>query len=364
MRLRALALWMVAALAVQGSAGAQSIVREELRIPMAGTGPRGLEAVLVRPTEPGKFPLALINHGAPREARDRPGMTPLNYVPHAMEFARRGFATLTVMRRNYGDSGGSYAESNGPCDNPNYVTSGIASTVDLRAAIAGIATRPYIDSSRVISIGQSAGGFATVALTADPPPGLVAGISFAGGRGSPGPDKVCHEERLVEAFRTFGQRARLPMLWVYAENDHFFGPALAQRLREAFTAGGGKVEFVAAPAYGEDGHSLFSAAGVALWTPFVDRFLKSHNLMPRANLIDLPIPKIAPPRQLSTDGRTAFNTFLRAAPHKVFAVSPSGAYGWTTGRRTAEEARTRALDNCSQHARDCKVVVVDDAAVP
>ena len=43
------------------------------------------------------------------------------------------------------------------------------------------------------------------------------------------------------------------------------------------SAGGGKVEFVAAPAYGEDGHLLFSASGIALWTPYVEEFLKAHD---------------------------------------------------------------------------------------
>jgi hypothetical protein len=104
MRLRAPLLCVVAAFVLQGSAAAQSIVREELRIPMAGAGPSGLEALLVRPNEAGKFPLVLINHGSPRDARDRPGMTPLAYVPQAVEFARRGFAAMVVMRRGYGDS--------------------------------------------------------------------------------------------------------------------------------------------------------------------------------------------------------------------------------------------------------------------
>ena len=86
-----------------------------------------------------------------------------------------------------------------------------------------------------MSIGVSAGGFATVALTADPPPGLVAGINFAGGRGSRDADDVCEEDELVSAFRTFGQTSRVPTLWVYTQNDKYFGPALARRMRDAFT---------------------------------------------------------------------------------------------------------------------------------
>jgi dienelactone hydrolase len=355
-------LCLVATL-VPASAGAQTIVREELRVPMAGAGPRGLEGLLVRPNEAGKFPLVLLNHGAPRDPKDRPGMTPLTYAPHALEFARRGFAALVVMRRGYGDSGSTYAESNGPCDNPDYVRSGTASRTDLRAAIAYAATRSDVDATRVVSVGQSAGGFATVALTADPPPGLTAAISFAGGRGSPGPDQVCRDERLVGAFGTFGKTSRVPMLWVYGDNDHFFGPALAQKFRAAFTEGGGNVEFVAAPAYGNDGHQLFSAGGISQWTPYVDAFLRRQKLLPRTTLLALPSATLKPPARLGESGRSAFADFLRAAPHKAFAVSANGAYGWQTGRRTVEEARSRAMEACSKHASDCMVVVVDDTEV-
>ena len=116
------------------------------------------------------------------------------------------------------------------------------------------------DGSRIISVGVSAGGFATVALTADPPPGLIAAISFAGGRGSLEADQDCRADRLVDAYRAMGKTSRVPMLWVYAENDHFFGPQLAQQLRQAFTGSGGNVEFIRAPAFRDEGHFLFSQA--------------------------------------------------------------------------------------------------------
>src|SRR5271170_4150658 len=75
-----------------------------------------LEALLVRPAEPGRYPLALINHGSPRSGADRPAMTPLAALPQALEFARRGCAALMLMRRGYGNSDGGWAESYGPCN--------------------------------------------------------------------------------------------------------------------------------------------------------------------------------------------------------------------------------------------------------
>jgi len=92
---------------------------------------------------------------------------------------------------------------------------------------------PEVDPGRIISIGRSAGGFATVALTAKPPAGLVAGISFAGGRGSPAKDEVCNPGDLINAFQVFGEKSRVPMLWVYAQNDHFFSPQMAAEFYQA-----------------------------------------------------------------------------------------------------------------------------------
>jgi len=340
-------------------------VQEELRVPLPTFGGGSLEALLVRPNEPGRYPLALITHGSPRSAADRPAMSPLAMLPQALEFARRGWAAVILMRRGYGDSGGGRAEDYRSCADPDYVAAGAASAADLKAAIAFLASRPDVDTSRTISIGVSAGGFATVALAADAPAGLVAAINFAGGRGSLRDDEVCREDRLVDAYRVFGQRARIPMLWVYAENDHFFGPKLAQKFKDAFTGGGGNVDFVSAPAFGSDGHGLFSPAGIPAWSGFVDAFLKRNNLMLRAT----PLPSITPaalaaPKILSSSGRKAFEAYLISAPHKAFAMAPDGAFGWRTGQRTIEEAKAGALKFCLQNTKTCDVMFVDDAAMP
>jgi dienelactone hydrolase len=268
---------------------AQDLVEKELRIPAHGAGKRGLAALMVRPSEPGPHPLALINHGAPRAGTDRRKMRPSDLLPQAREFARRGWTTVVVMRRGYGESGGNFAEDAHACGrNPDYYDSGLESANDLRAAIEYLSKLPEVDPSRIISVGRSAGGFATVALTAKPPAGLVAAISFAGGRGSPSKDEVCNPGVLINAFRAFGQKSRVPMLWVYAQNDHFFSPELAAAFYQAFTAGGGKVQFVKAYPFGADGHNLFSPAGIPIWTPMLDVFLQSQNLVLRKTLLDLP----------------------------------------------------------------------------
>src|SRR6202046_509287 len=279
-KFRLLTLLLFALQAFALSASGQDLVERELRIPAPDAGKKGLEAVMVRPNEPGPHPLALINHGAPRTASDRRKMSPSDMLPQAREFARRGWTTVVLMRRGYGDSGGGFAEDGHVCGrSPDYYASGVQSANDLRAAIAYLSKLPEVDPTRIISVGRSAGGFATVALTAKPPAGLVAAISFAGGRGSPAKDEVCNSGDLIEAFRRFGKTSRVPMLWVYAQNDHFFSPQLAAEFYRAFTSAGGRAQFVSAAPFGTDGHRLFSEAGSSIWAPMVDAFLRKENLV-------------------------------------------------------------------------------------
>jgi len=294
---------VIAAVIVAGSPGsspaADLYLREELRIPDAAAGPRGLEALLVRPSEAGRYPLVLINHGSPRSPSDRQSMSPWSLLPEAIEFARRGWAAAVVMRRSYGDSDGKWAEAFNGCADSNYIAAGEAAAADLKTATSFLQQRPDIDAKRIIAVGVSAGGFATVALTADPPGGLVAAISFAGGRGSLRDNEVCRADRLLDAFAAFGKRSRVPMLWVYAENDHFFGPKLAEQFKDAFVSGGGNVEFIAAPAFGSDGHRLFSPAGIPIWSGYVGAFLQRHGLTLLAQLLPPPPhPPLAVPAVL------------------------------------------------------------------
>lgn len=347
-------------------ARATGLVEEDVTLPAAFLGSAvALEALVVRPDDGRRHPLVVISHGAPRKAEDRIGMHARGQLSKAREFARRGWVAVAVMRRGYGNSEGEYAESSGRCDSPDYEKSGRTSADDIRQTIAQMAKKSYVDASKVLAVGQSAGGFATVALTADPPPGLVAAISFAGGRGSTKPDQVCTEARLVEAFRTFGRASRVPMLWVYTQNDHFFGPSLARRFHGAFTEAGGRAQFIAAPDFGTDGHYLFSTKGAPLWTRHVEQFLAAQGL----TQFERPLPPrdeaaIAYPRGLSDNGRAAFVKYLDGATHKAFVMSSTGAFGWRTGRKDADEAVREATEFCAAHSKKpCYAVMIDDDAV-
>jgi dienelactone hydrolase len=129
----------------------------------------------------------------------------------------------------------------------------------------------------VIVVGQSAGGWASIALSSLNPPQVKAIITFAAGRGGRidgKPNNNCAPDRLVEATREFGRTSRVPMLWIYIENDTFFGPALSKRMHEAFIAAGGKAEYRLVPPFGNEGHFFIgSPDAIPIWSPFVTKFL-------------------------------------------------------------------------------------------
>jgi dienelactone hydrolase len=345
-----------------------TLVVTELRIPTNESGDRGLEAVMVRPNDNAPHPLALMTHGTPRAATELSDSTPLRLIPQAREFARRGWTVVIVMRRGFGDSGGAYAEDSHACgSSPDIARPTQEAVKDLREAASYLATRREVDASRMIGIGLSTGGMAMLGLSADPPPGLKAAINFAGGRGSDAPDHVCNPDVLIRTVGDLGRRSKVPMLWVYAANDHFFGPQLAQQLYQAFADNGGTATFIATGPFGADGHQLFSQEGAPIWTPIVDDFLLAHNLAVRDALLPDPPPDVASPSHLGANGRKQFEGYLLSAPHKAFAISPSGTFGFSYGQRTIAGAEARALDNCAKYTPGdipCAIAMIDDEKAP
>jgi dienelactone hydrolase len=335
--------------------------RTIISVPIAPNGASVvLEALLTRPAAPGRYPLVVLSHGAPRDGADRPTMAPTHYSAVAIEFARRGWAVIAPMRRGYGRSAGPYAESDGTCKSPDYPTSGRAASADLIETIKYMAHQDYVDPGRVLLVGHSAGGFASIAAAARRPPGVLAVLNFAGGRGSDAPDSVCREDLLVDSYAGYGSSIRIPTLWLYAENDHFFGPKLARRFFAAFTGAGGIGTFVALPSFGADGHQLFNADGMPLWRDPVDAFLRQHNLPTWTKPISERAENLPAPSQLSASGRRSFASYLNSANfEKAFAVSAKGGYGWASGHRSADEASHTALEICLKDAPNCKLYAVN-----
>ena len=56
--------------------------------------------------------------------------------------------------------------------------------------------------------------------------------------------------------------------------------------------------------------------------------------------------------------------FLAADRHRAFAIAPGGAWAWSAGKASVEEARQAAVEACQQHtSQRCVPYAVDDALV-
>jgi dienelactone hydrolase len=184
-------------------------------------------------------------------------------------------------RRAAGETGGAWAEDYGPCNNPDYAGAGLQTAADIKAAIDFMRTQPFVAPDHTIVVGQSAGGWGTIALSSLNPPGVSGMIDFAGGRGghqrmSTGGMGNCATSALVQAAAKYGAAARVPMLWIYAANDTFFEPGLARRMVDAYNGAGGHATLQAVGPNGQEGHNLATSPdGPAVWTPLVENFLRT-----------------------------------------------------------------------------------------
>jgi dienelactone hydrolase len=258
------------------------LTEENVRIP-ARNGNYTIAARILRPEGPGPYGAMVLNHGTPVSAEERRQESPDFLLDSAAIFARRGYAVVMPLRRGFGATGGEFAEDAGSCRNPDYPRGEAAAAEDVMAAYEYARTLPYVDGSRMILAGQSAGGVASIfAAGARAPQGLVAVLAFAAGRGGNpfrNPGVPCAVEPLARVFDELGKAVKVPVLFHYAENDLFFNAATSRLWFERFSAGGAKAEYVLQPAFGRDGHYIFSDdSGAKLWLPAVERFLARHQV--------------------------------------------------------------------------------------
>jgi dienelactone hydrolase len=246
-------------------------------------------AYVVRPVGNGPFPLVVMNHGVSLDQRER-GFFPLvEFRDAAMWFARRGYMVVAPTGSGYGAAAlddperGIYSvfySKIGSCDNPNFRDAGLAVALFDKWIIDYMTGQKLIVPDDVVVVGQSAGGWGALALSSRNLPAVRAIITFAAGRGGRvggKPNNNCAPDRLVAATAELGRTARTPMLWIYLENDTFFGPALSKRMHDAYTGAGGNAEYHLLPPFGSDGHFFIdSPYSIPLWAPLVGPFLDKH----------------------------------------------------------------------------------------
>jgi dienelactone hydrolase len=336
--------------------------RDFLRLPSARLEQDSVyEAMVVRPARDAKFPLVVLSHGTPREREKLKERRAASWTGIAVEFARQGYVALVFLRQGYGSSNGPLNDAAGPCSRPDYIGAGGNTAREILDAIAAMRREAYVDATRIVAVGQSAGGFGSLIAASRMPEGLVAVINFAGGRGSPRPDEVCGPHFLVDAIGHFGRTARVPTLWVYSENDHFFGPKLAREMFEKWTGAGASAEFIAAPPYGEDGHNLFGGATIALWRDYASGFLRKLGL-PAWGSPPADGAKAEPPAKLGPNGRAELEKYSASVNYsKAFAMSERGRFSWRSGFATRQEAADAAIKVCEERGDTCRAVFLDDA---
>ncbi len=263
--------------------------QQPLQIPIADASgvQRLLQARLCYPAAAGSTParLVVVNHGSPPSASARPAMRLGDCDGEAARwFTTRGYAVVFALRRGYGATGGDWAESYGGCARADYVHAGLETARDIAAVVDTATTLPGIRPDGAVVVGQSAGGWGAIAYDSQPHSKVAAFVAMAGGRGGHEdnvPNQNCRPERLAEAAGRFGATASTPMLWVYAANDSYFAPQIAEALHRAFTAAGGKAELEQPGPYDGDGHRLFfGPGGSAVWGPMIERYLARHGASP------------------------------------------------------------------------------------
>jgi dienelactone hydrolase len=225
-----------------------------------------------------RHPLVIINHGTDESTREAIAMPVFYWL--SRWFVERGYVVVLPQRRGHGATGGELAEGRDNCNNPDHLRAGNVAADDVEAVLRYMSSQPFVDSSQIVVVGISTGGWASLALAARNPKGLAAVVNFAGGRGGYAggrPNRVCAPERLIAAAGAFAHTARIPTLWLYSRNDSYFGPELATAMAGAWTENGGSAELHVLPPYGKDGHTIADdQAGWRLWGAQLERFLQRN----------------------------------------------------------------------------------------
>jgi dienelactone hydrolase len=350
------------------------LVQQNLLLPI--TLPDGsqakLEATVIRPDRPARFPLVVLVHGTPRAIGDAlrtvmAQQSPDDLIDPAVAFAQRGYATVSIMRRGFGRSERRFGEAlSGTCDNRDYLAVGRIAAEDVIGAIATLRSEPWVDPDRILLLGHSTGGFAVTAAAANNPAGVVGILDFAGGHGSAGPDRVCSPDHLVEDAGIFGRTARIPALWIYSENDHYIPAALGRRMFEAYAASGAPAQLHVLPSFGVEGHPMVVMGPAELWWPFAEGFLNGLHL-PTSLVVELP-PQVAipAPTPLNAACTNYFDYYVKAHTDiKAFAWNREGhCSSVTAARRTIDEAKEEAMRECAKAWKECSLYAVGQALAP
>ena len=259
------------------------IMQEHIKIPATIDGSvYNLEAMVYKPKAKGAYPLILINHGRSTKPEERKLATIVNnYKVQAETLAEKGFTVVVPVRRGYGKSEGPDAEYSKA--NTIY-QAGLEGAKDVTEVVNFMGKQSYVDKEHVILIGQSCGGLVSIASTTKDIPGLIGVVNFAGGlrhtsTNDPNSWTTADEGNLLKTYNAYGQKSKVPTIWIYTKNDSYFPPNLSSKMCNSFINGGGIAKFYWLPAFGKDGHKFFPSEGtIPTWMPMFEELLKTLHI--------------------------------------------------------------------------------------
>lgn len=241
-----------------------------------------IKVTVFRDDQRDKAPYLVLNHGRPASEADFAKMKRQRFAENSAYFVSLGFVVLVPTRVGYGESGGLDVEYSGHCDSRNFAPAYAAAAEQTVAVLKAATGLPYVDLSRGIVVGQSFGGMTSITLATRELPGLVGAVNFAGGGGgnpAERPENPCSAYRLSTLYGDYGAVAKVPTLWLYSENDRYWGAELPRKWFKGFVDAGGKGQFVQLPSYKDNGHGIFTG-NPGSWKPAFEAFIQEIGFPP------------------------------------------------------------------------------------
>lgn len=346
---------------------------------------------------PSPRPIVILNHGRSAKQELRASLEPSKgYASNARWLAELGFFVVMPTRIGYGQTRGEDIEHSGDCNRKNYPPGYRAAAEQTMQILAHVRSRPDVYRERTVMWGQSYGGTTAMAVAAGNPTGVQAFINFAGGGGGnpeTQPMRPCGTGQLKSLFAGYGKTSRGPTLWVYTENDQYFGPKFPKEWFDAFIAAGGKGEYVLYPPHGADGHPLFTSSPQT-WKPKVTQFLQTNGFADMQwNKLQLAqsasnesqlneafrenyrpsgfavIQDVSAPPGLNETCRKRYEDWLKTPSPRGFAVAKDGGCGFSNDTKPSAadlptDPAERALMVCQRvRDRQCRMYAIDDQVV-
>lgn len=235
-----------------------------------------IPALWFTPPTSSPWPVIVDVHGGP-ESQRRPGFTPLTQF-----FVSLGYAVLSTNVRGSTGYGKDYSHLDD-------IEKRLDSVADLDAAVTWLKARHDVDPARIVVMGQSYGGFMTLAALTEYPDHWAAGVEVVGIANfvtfleRTGPWRRKHRaaeygdpdrhravlERISPIHKV--DRIKAPLMVIHGRNDPRVPLYETEQMVEAINARGGVVEM---RVFDNEGHGLSKRANKITGYGAVARFLR------------------------------------------------------------------------------------------